>query len=101
MEMLKCLHKQHMSCFYCILKSALVTGGAQMTQSVQLEVPVSVTRKPASAHVAQVSMELFVMSVRMDTGTWMGSLGASPATVTQNMLSITSVIRLILYLMLI
>lgn len=72
-----------------------------MTQSVQLEAPVSVTRKPASAHVEQVSKEPFVMSVRMDTGTWMGSLGASPATVTQNMLSTMSVTRSILYLELI
>lgn len=72
-----------------------MTGGAQMTQSVQLEAPVSVTRKLASAHVEQVSREPYVMSVRMNTGTWMGSLGASHVNVTQNMLSTTSVTRLI------
>lgn len=78
-----------------------MTGEAQMTKSVQLEAPVSVTSKPASAHVAKVSKEPFVMSVRMDTGAWMGSLGASLAIVTQNMLSTTSVKRSILYLVLI
>lgn len=66
-----------------------------MTQSVQLEVPASVTRKLASARVAQVSREPSVMSVRMDTGTWMENLGASSVTVTQNMLSTTSVTRLV------
>lgn len=64
-----------------------------MTQSVQLEAPVSVIRTLASARVAQVSREPCVMSVMMAIGTWMETMGVSPATVTENMLLTTSVTR--------